>query len=344
MSDADLPAGWHVGEWWSPSLATRPPRLRLWAHDGRWRTNFATAWRNGHLVGVVPMGNSRVPQTDDPAYDAAKITGSGPADARAWVLIGGGRDLSGGAAVHATVPLEDRHQIIRSLVKTAVLATMSQDLHPVALYVPNDLLKDFRGGFIEPRHLELGKTAAVSGVFPDLNAYLGTVSKTRRNKIRRDWRDAADLGLVARWVPAEVALDAGAPLVAQVKRAHGIADDPRFARLRLQQWMSAGAGDHQAVEVVDQTGQVVATSFTFRSGSAMEVHEVGLTPDPAVRLHAYLLACYYAPIRAYIQLGLSRLELGTGALDVKRRRGAALSSVWAVSEARPADNRLANDQ
>ncbi|MGY0237003.1 hypothetical protein [Longispora urticae] len=332
---AGLPADWTEAGWRHPVLALHPRRVARLDTDARWSVRFLVGRSAGSPVAVLPVCRPRTPTMLDPDYDVARVAAEAgvdvPADARDWALIGGCRDLGSGVLVGAGVPEDGVDPLRAAMIARAFGLARAEGLYPAAMHVPDSEVDGFTAGAGgRAARVSVGEAATLHLPFSTMDEYLASLPGPRRNKIRRDWRAFREAGLRVAEEPAADLFDAAAPLVAEVKRRHGIADHARLALLRLRQWRAAGIGEYLAYVVRDADDVLVGVCFVCRSGDRMEAHEVGLRDDAAVRHEAYLEAILYAPIRAALGTGVRHFELGTEATVPKRLRGARVSPMWAV--------------
>jgi hypothetical protein len=330
---ATMPAGWAARDWVHHGAGTAPARLAAIGADPRWKVRYATAWDGSRLTGVLPMCRPGVADIWDQDYDLRKLVGLPvPADARRWLLLGGCRDLAGGALTAAGLAAGAAAQTRTRLVAAATGAGRSEGLAVAAPYLRDAEVASFAGGTTFPA----GETAVLTlppATLPDhrdVADYLEMLPRKRRNKIRRDWREFTGSGLRSAPMGLAEAIETGSGLVAAVKQRHGIADHPRLAAMRLRRWHDLALGEYAAFAVHDRDHRLVAVCFTATVGPVLDVHEIGLTDDAGVRLPAYLEAGFYAPIRFALAHRCRSVEFGGEALATKRARGARTEPLWTV--------------
>jgi hypothetical protein len=151
--------------------------------------------------------------------------------------------------------------------------------------------------------------------------------------VRKDRRIIAESGLRTEVLPAEQVAEIAGEFVANVKQRHGVPDHPRLARMRLSEWAAAPLGERVAFVVSDRGGPLAMT-FACRTADRLEIYEAGLIDQSSHRHVAYVESLVYAPVRYGIDNGVSEIVLGLDAEVPKTIRGATLSPVWAVGEAR----------
>lgn len=339
-----MPTGWEARRWQHSCAGTAPRRLAALGMEPRWHVRYATAWRDDELVGVLPLCRPRVAAMWDPSYDATTLLHRpAPADARRWLFLGGSRDVAAGTLVTTGAGTgEEEHRsddtVRTSLVAAGVAVGRREGLYVLAAHV----WEQERAAFLaaapgRAAAVPCGETAVlrlprVSEADPALDTYLSVLEGRRHKYIRREWRNFTAAGLRGAETSVPDAIDEGAAaLLATVKRRHGVPDHPRLAALRLRRWHALGLGDYRSFTVHDSAGRLLGASFACAAGAAVEVHEIGLAEGTPLRLHAYLEAGIYAPIRYALAGGRTRIEFGGGgAMEAKRRRGARVETVWAV--------------
>ena len=203
-----------------------------------------------------------------------------------------------------------------------------------------------------------------------MDGYLASLNHGRRSVVRRDLARIAQAGLTAAEAPPADLIEEAAELVTAVKARHGQPGHPMLTSLRLTEWSRAPGGVPVAFGVRDRAGRLIAASFgTHRTETAsfgtrrtedtqrtetagnsetashseatshseaagssgvLELYEVGLADDPAVRQLAYVEVLVYAPLRFAFLTGCRRIDLGLGSTTPKKLRGATSSPVWAV--------------
>jgi hypothetical protein len=165
-----------------------------------------------------------------------------------------------------------------------------------------------------------------------MDGYLASLNHGRRSVVRRDLARIAQAGLTAAEAPPADLIEEAAELVTAVKARHGQPGHPMLTSLRLTEWSRAPGGVPVAFGVRDRTGRLIAASFGTRrtETGVLELYEVGLADDPAVRQLAYVEVLVYAPLRFAFLTGCRRIDLGLGSTTPKKLRGAKSSPVWAV--------------
>jgi hypothetical protein len=353
------------GPWRSASVALEPARLRL-AGSGRWGVSFLVARMDAAVVAVLPLfrhrGASFASAVFDPASVAPGLFGDRPANADRYLFIGGGPELVAGAATAAGLarPVADR--ITAALAGAAFATAARRELTGVSLYVRDSELGAFAGpetgleggpetGPQGPRGVAaVGEFTALHLPEGGMDGYLASLNHGRRSVVRRDLARIAQAGLTAAEAPPADLIEEAAELVTAVKARHGQPGHPMLTSLRLTEWSRAPGGVPVAFGVRDRAGRLIAASFgTHRTEDThctedtrrtedthctetgvLELYEVGLADDPAVRQLAYVEVLVYAPLRFAFLTGCRRIDLGLGSTTPKKLRGAKSSPVWAV--------------
>jgi predicted N-acyltransferase len=270
------------------------------------------------IVLVQQAKQAAVSAVFDPATVAPTLFGS--ADPREYLLIGGVTDLVSGTAVR---PGADVSGV---LVRAAHAEAISRGLRPAALYVRDAELATFTGAGLD-RTEQVSQACAIRLAGDDAG-YLASLTHNQRRTVLKDRRRIDGLALKSEVLPAGEAVSL-APLVANVKARHGVADHPRLVRLRLKEWAAEPVGERVAFVVSGSTGPLAVT-FACRTRERLEVYETGLADDAEDRHEAYVESLVYAPVRYAIEHGTAEVHLGLDAVTPKTRRGAVASPVWAM--------------
>ncbi|HEX5995228.1 MAG TPA: GNAT family N-acetyltransferase [Jiangellales bacterium] len=318
--------------WQASTAALAPSSLLRAARDGRWRTVVLVAMLAGVPVGLLSLtrlkGSAFAAATSDPAMLAPGLFGRVPASD--YLLLGGHGDLVADALVAADVSADHRFAVTAALVAEGTGRAERSGLVAAALCVPDGSVEAFVAGFGAAARQEVDRawTLRVPAGGPD--GYLASLDHGRRSVVRRDWRRLDALGVRAEECPAREAVGEAAQLVVNVKHRHGVADHPRLAALRLDDWASDEFGLRTAFVVRGPDRRMLAVSFGCRHGEMLEMYEVGLVDDSEVRHAAYTEVLVYAPLRSAWRTGCTTVGLGLGSAQPKRLRGAVGSPVWAV--------------
>jgi hypothetical protein len=154
--------------------------------------------------------------------------------------------------------------------------------------------------------------------------YLASLPSAKRASVRRDRRAIADSRIVGRVVSWGEVFDVVPAMIYEVGRQHGLEDDPRLIRMRLDLWhenptvacvaFCAGVGD---------TG-MLAVCLGWRWKETIQLYKIGLAQDvdPVLRRLAYVEAMVYAPLRYAAEERCNSVWAGYHALAAKRLRGA----------------------
>jgi hypothetical protein len=327
-----LPHDWQDRRWECSSLSLTPARLATAHPDARWTIRYAVALHDGALAALLPLYRSTSPSIADYYHDPGRQFSAVPCgspDARAWLIVGGALELAGGFLVRpATV---DPWGIRAALARAAAELARQEACSIAAFYVREPELGPFLQAWGDTAvTVDAGDAAEITLPFSTVEDYLESLGGHRQRRIRKDWRDFDALGLTSAEEPITALLEEAAELIVAQRARHGVNDHPKLATYRLRRWSSAAQGRYVCFTVRDASGKLLAACFACDAGDALEVYDIGLTGDPAVRLAAYLEAAYYAPIRYALRSGCARLELGLGAGTAKQLKGAVFTPVRSV--------------
>nr|SBO99828.1 hypothetical protein BN4615_P9344 [Nonomuraea gerenzanensis] len=350
----DLPAGLSGRKWQAASVSLLPGRLGRPYLSASWETEVVLAVGEGGVLGLLPVQRVKsraVPSAVlDPGVLAPRLFGE-VEDARSYLFVGGCADLVAGAVTCAALPAGQAESVRRALVARARAEAERRGLVATALYVRDEEVAAFtpagqdgspqqgrRRAVSEgspepddPWRERIGRLATIA-VPPDDERFLAGLGHSGRRTVLKDRRAAAEAGLRCTVMPARQAVDAGAELVAAVKRRHGIEEHPRLLRMRLSRWAAEPVGERIAFAVhADDAAQVcLAVTFACAIGGRLEIYETGVADDTPHRHEAYVESLIHAPLRHAMDRRLTALDLGLDAETPKTRRGATLSPVWAV--------------
>ncbi|WP_203780600.1 GNAT family N-acetyltransferase [Paractinoplanes rishiriensis] len=319
-------------EWSCDALSLDPAHLGN-VRNAQWETSYLFADSGGTTVGLLSLHRSRSEhfpvEMFDPAAVAPAVFGAWRRPASDYLFLGGGTDLVAGCALARHLPEAERARVGRALADAAFATAERRGLCPAAMYVPDGQAALFRAGHRPGVVVEHLAELPVPG--PDLDSYLAFLDSGRRSVVSRDLNRLERAGLHGRPGPAADAAAEGAPLVAAVKRRHGIAEHPRLTALRLSRWATVPVGWRLAFEVRDRHGRLAAVSFGCHDGDVLELFEIGLD-DGADRHLAYVEALVYAPMRYAIAERCRVIRLGLGSSRPKDLRGARFIPMWAIGE------------
>ncbi|OLF18499.1 GNAT family N-acetyltransferase [Actinophytocola xanthii] len=335
----DAPTDLLTGECRFSAAGLAPRRLLSCAADARWHTRWTVARSAGRVVGAVTSHRPRTTRFVNGPYDlaamAASLGGAVPDDPRRWVFVGGCRELAAGVVTAAALPDHEAAEVRGALAHHVFTEAESAGDYPAALYVPDAEVGAFTArlaGRVTTRELGAAAELVLTGTSEE--EHLAALRPSERERYRRDRRRFAALGYAAACVPAQDVLAEAAPLVCAVKARHGVADHPRLCEYRLREWVATlGAENCHASVVRDGDGRLVAVYFLALHGRTVEGYEIGLVEPLEGREFAYLQAMIHGPVEFAFSRGARRIDLGLDSSTVKQRRGAVITSTWAVSPA-----------
>jgi hypothetical protein len=311
------------------------PRLESLDRDPRWTSRHVAVLRDGAIVALLPCYAPSKGAWFNPAYDLRRIAADMDVGAEAeWLYVGGRADLACGLLRHPSLgPAAER-----AVAKAAGEAVAEDGRSLCALYAnetERPLLEAALGPGCAVWQVATGSRLAVPG---DGEAgYLRALKRSHRSVVARDWRRREAVGLHAEPVEWDEVLDEACELIADVSRAHGVPDEPRLVRMRLEIWRRLDGIERFAFAV--RSGRsLLAVSLGWAAGDLLQVHDVGLVPRgerPEERHLAYVEAMIYAPLRLAAERGCATVTLGAAATEAKRLRGASLAPLVAL--ARPAE-------
>lgn len=311
------------GDWDTTYLAVHPARIADTLRMPGWWHRLVVATEGERIVGLMPVSRpiGRFPaDIFDPRVVAPGLADR--PDAADYLLIGGHFDRASGIAV-----APGQAPVRAELARTAFTQAEREGLAGVALYVDDQELGQWAS---------LGRTAAVDefatlSVPTDDAAYLASLAASHRSVVVRDRRALDRRGLAAVRADPDHLLDEAVDLLRDVQANHGEPEHPILVRYRLDRWLASGAGSVVAFVVRAPDGAALAVSFGRHYRDVVEMYEVGLRAGIADRVAVYAEILVYGPLRFAYAKGVTRLRLGSGSIQPKRLRGAAVSQVWAVA-------------
>ncbi|MEO3890697.1 GNAT family N-acetyltransferase [Nonomuraea sp. B5E05] len=322
-------------DWRAAGLALSPSRLRAASLDGRWHTQWAVARRGAHIVGLLPMHRSKTATAGDPIYDprvvAPALWGASPDDARTWCYVGGFMDLMAGLTLSSTDEPAQREIVGRRLVRAAYDTCLDAGVKPVSLYLRSEDFEIFRRALgPEAVFASLSTNAIIDVLGTSVDGHVAALDKKRRYRMRRECAQLDALGMRAiRAAPSRILAEA-APLIANIKARHKVADHPALIELRLRRWAAGDADEVCALHVRDGRGRLVGVSFVARRDRRVELYEIGLADDQDHRHLVYTELLVHAPLRYAIDHDCSMVDLGMDSQQPKTLRGARLEPVWGL--------------
>jgi hypothetical protein len=323
--------------WRVASIALTPQRLLRETRNGRWQGRIIVGSIGRHVAGIVSIHQWHGREFPSPIFDPAEVAGEifpklgQPADE--YLMIGNVSDQVAGFSTVKGLDSATEGRLGRALFNRAFKVASDEGLVPAALYVREEqaqaLLSAASGDRMQGRVIDhFGKLHLSDKPYPEL------LKQSHRSVVRRDLRRLHDLGLRGTvCAAAEVATEAS-PLVADIKRRHGVSDHPKLIAYRLLQWSRDETGKRIAFCVRDPSGELLAATFGCHHGDLLELYEIGLSPESPLRHLAYVESMIYAPIRYAEAAGCVEVHLGLGTPQPKGLRGASFSPVLAIGPGR----------
>jgi hypothetical protein len=314
-------------------------RLAELEGDSRYGTSYLVARDRQGVVALLPVYAPRVPRPSDPAYDLAaraKRSELATATADQLLLVGGRADLACGVPRRTSASPDETAAAVELLGHAARGLARESGRRPVAAYARGADAELLRRVVGEDARVPLGSHAHLPVGQPGERFYLDRLKSSHRSVVRRDWQAREAHGLVARMASWEEALEFATPMIGNVLASHGLPDEARLVRFRLERWLAHEALQHVAFRVDGPDGVPRAVSFGWVWRAWLQLYEVGLAPVGDPRRHpAYVEALIYAPLRYAARRGCSVVTLGMASEETKRLRGAVLEPVHALLGPRP---------
>lgn len=320
--------------WTASCLALAPEQLRVASRDRRWATTWVVATANDSLLGVVPLYQVRGTSSAIPFYDPAAVLPACtvPAGPRGWCHVGGIKDLTNGVTLRAGLDEDFRETLRRDLLSFAVRQARRLGAAPAALHVRDAELPAFQQAFgPDAQVVRVSVNSILEIPSMDPADFLAGVPKSKRYRIRTEWRALADHGIEAAVEPATALCDEASELIADNKRRHGTMDHRRMASFRLRQWLAGGADDYRALALRATDKSLTGVVFIARVGDRVEVNEIGLAMNVPERHLQFTELLIYGPARYAMRHGCRWVDLGLDAAEPKILRGARTMDVWALA-------------
>ncbi|TWE07402.1 hypothetical protein [Rudaeicoccus suwonensis] len=289
-------------------------RLKQIEKDPRWRVAYLEGSASGELVCATPLFACQTSRWPNPDL----FEGSNPIATDTLVV--------GSTAAHRTTLYVDPERTDpRAYAHQVFSFVRDTDRTTVAFPFQESAAASWLNFAFESRitWVETEPTA----MYESLDA---PNTKQVRKYLRRDSRLLDDMSIeysVNDW--QDVARRAST-MIAGHARAKGGRDVPELAEWRFDQWAKC-----EGVRVVvfqSKSLAAEAVSVGLIHGSALTLSEVGL-PDPSEcgegeRLALYVAVVSQAPQEFARQNSLISIDVGRGAIDFKKRRGATVTRTW----------------
>ncbi|MFJ6784941.1 peptidogalycan biosysnthesis protein [Streptomyces yangpuensis] len=184
----------------------------------------------------------------------------------------------------------------------------------------------------EPVHLEHDALIPLPGT--DFEAYLASLPARRRVGVRRERREFTAAGPdVRHLVLADCADDAGV-LLAGHQQDHGHDRDGIDAMTALLKRQAASMGSAARVVAAYEGRRMTGFCLYYHYAATTWIRAVAVDrthPAP----HMYFNLMYYLPIEDAYAHGTTALHAGMTTIEPKRRRGALISGLYALTDRRP---------
>ncbi|MFH8609698.1 hypothetical protein ACH4D5_19685 [Streptomyces sp. NPDC018029] len=280
---------------------------------------FEVQARTGRGRGRLPVVT--VKQVESLNGDYRQYLGLTSHQGSAAFIGGGPARLRSGSSLAGIGP-EERRELLAALVAEAVdRAAQTSDAVLSPFLTSTDL----------PAYLDAAPSAALRehgvwctleiGGATGMEEFLQRLPAKRRRHWIRDIREAEELGLEHDVVPFsdEVVAEAAAG-IASVSQRNDMNESPDVVRWRIGNYRRR-PGKHFFVRTRWQ-GRVIAHMLCRMFDDTMDAHTLGILDTPGLdRGAVYHFGCLLGPLRAAIERGAHRLELGIGHDSPKLRRG-----------------------
>ncbi|MFD6433361.1 hypothetical protein [Streptomyces venezuelae] len=299
------------------ALAMRDDRA-LCALDARF-DYFEVQRRTGRGRGRLPVVT--VKQVESLNSDYRQYLGLTSHQGSAAFIGGGQARLRSGSTLSG-VGHEERRELLAALVVEALdRAAQTSDAVVSPFLTSTDL----------PAYLDVAPSAALRehgvwctleiGEAAGMEEFLQRLPAKRRRHWIRDVREAEELGLEHDVVPfSEKVVAEAAEGIASVSRRNDMNESPDFVRWRISNYHRR-PGKHFFVRTRWQ-GKVIAHMLCRMFDDTMDAHTLGILDMPGLdRGAVYHFGCLLGPLRAALERGAHRLELGIGHDSPKLRRG-----------------------
>lgn len=281
---------------------------------------FEVQTRAGRGRGRLPV--VMVKQVESLNDDYRRYLGLTSHEGSAAFVGGGLARLRSGSSLRGVDHDEERRDMLAGLVAEAVTR---------AARTADAVVSPFLTGTDLPAYLDAAPSAGVRehgvwctlqiGEVTGIEDFLQGLPAKRRRHWNRDIREAGELGLEHDVVPfADEFVAEAAEGIAGVSRRNGMNESADIVRWRINNYRRR-PGKHFFVRTWWQ-GNVIAHMLCRMFDDTMDAHTLGIVDTPGLdRGAVYHFGCLLGPLRAAIDRGARRLELGIGHDSPKLRRG-----------------------
>ncbi|MER8018236.1 hypothetical protein ACIQ7S_15000 [Streptomyces griseoluteus] len=294
---------------------------------------FEVQARSGHGRGRLPVVTVKQVESLNDGY--RHYLGLTSHQGSAAFIGGGLARLRSGSSLVGIGP-EERRELLAALVAEAL---------DRAAQTSDAVLSPFLTAADLPAYLDAAPSATVRehGVWCTLEIdgaagieeFLQRLPAKRRRHWNRDIREAEQLGLEHDVVPfTEETVAEAAAGIASVSRRNGMDESPDIVRWRIGNYRRR-PGKHFFVRTRWQ-GKAITHMLCRMFDDTMDAHTLGIVDVPGLdRGAVYHFGCLLGPLRAAVERGAHRLELGIGHDSPKLRRGCTGEDTY-FADLRPA--------
>ncbi|MGE7434529.1 GNAT family N-acetyltransferase [Kitasatospora sp. NPDC001175] len=166
--------------------------------------------------------------------------------------------------------------------------------------------------------------------WPDFDGYLGTLHRSRRNKVRRERREFLGSGLTVRVLHGTDELDETTARLQLAVRKRYSAPGSVESVLADYDHLGRTVGDRVRVFLCERDGKPVGLSLALLDGDRLHLRLVGFDYDATGSDFAYFNLLFYEPIRWGLEHGIRTYSFGTGSYPAKIARGASPVPAYGV--------------
>lgn len=271
---------------------------------------------------AVPVTRAREPAHAFYAWADILAARGLPAPQPVGIMVGARR----GYRTHLLTGSADRVTAAEGVLDA--VRDLAGDGAAVAMYLDDEDVAAFRAAGVTAPPVLLTLDAAVDLPPGGWEGYLATLSRSRRNGVRRDARRFVESGLRTVCRPAtECAAVAGRLMAATEARYGHFADADGLAMAFAAQ--AAAMGDAaEVVLAVDEDDTATGFCLYYRWHDVLYVRAVGFDYAASRNAGEYFELMYHWPIVTAYEHGCRQVHLGIEAPDAKARRGATLRGLW----------------
>jgi predicted N-acyltransferase len=292
---------------------------------------LVTVEDGGRLLGGLPL--FLLPgANENPRYDLFELAGEGAR--RAWypqLLAGSRSGYSNGIPVAPELDADERERVVDELV-AEVAARAGEAGSAGFLYLDRPDAEAVSRRLDRPHALLLsGGGARLRVAWPDWESYLASLPSARRITFRRERRGFVEAGLTVRVEKLPGREGELAPLLASLRRKHGVWGSTVEACAAYLRACAAGElGPRSVVFLCELGGRTVGFCLAYVFRDTLFVRSAGFDYPCCPGRWEYFNVTFYEPIAYAATHGLAWIDYGTEALRAKRLRGSTLRTLWSV--------------